>query len=248
MWLFIHHPRLQQQPSDIQSADEIRDQVFMTTVEVIEFGALLARSRNTIKWAWLFKTYLQWHAVAYVLSELCTRPLGRDFERAWNAVDSLYDRQMIEQTKGHRGVLWRPLKQLYARANKRRLELTGKSPTSSNSNTMTPSDSPAQNMLNGFPQNNNNFNTNPYTSNLASAADTFELDFNDPVFADMVTGYGNEMNVSDFTTRGQQPNQVAFQPVDQLPFGFQTGIDFLGDYGGFPPQQNFGQPMPQEWH
>lgn len=248
MWLFVHHPRLTKAQQDNEpSSNDVRDQVFMTSVEVVEFGALLGRSKNTVKWSWLFKTYLQWHAVVYVLSELCTRPLGHDFERAWNAVDSLYDRHMVEQTKGHRGVLWRPLKQLHARAKKRRAEILGKSPASSISNASLPSDSPAQNLINGFPQ-NNNFTANPFTSNLASSTDALELDFNDPIFENMVAGYGNDVNMVDFMNRGQQSDQAAFQPIEQFNFGFQSGIDFLSDYGGLPTQPNFGQPMPQEWH
>lgn len=250
MWLFVHQPRLHQSGRNgAQAPSELRDQVFITSVEVIEFGALLGRSKNTARWAWLFKTYLQWHAVAYVLSELCTRPAGHDFERAWNAVDSLYDRRMIEQTKDHRGLLWRPLKQMHSRAKKRRLELAGKSPGSSNGS--MPSNSPAQNLMNGFPQSTNYIGVDPYMSSVLNPAEALELDFNDPVFGDMVNdGYNNAANANliDFMNQGQQQSQAGFRATDALPFGFQAGFDFLDDYGGFTAQQNFGQPMPQEWH
>lgn len=249
MWLYVHHPRLGNSQEDNPKTKELRTQVLMTSVEVVEFGALLGRSRNTAKWSWLFKTYLQWHAVAYVLSELCIRPPGPDYERAWNAVDSLYDRRMIEQTKGHKGVLWRPLKQLYARAKKRRADLTGKSPATSSSNASVAPESPAQPAVNGFQQNfNDQLNSNMFNKTVPNATDALELDFNDPGFGSMVSSFGDDFNMLGGMNGFQQQNQSTFQAVDQLPFGFQTSIDFLDDYAVYPSQQNFGQPMPQEWH
>lgn len=249
MWLFVQHPRLAHDSS--QASQDLRDQVFMTSIEVIEFGVLLGRSKNTAKWSWIFKTYLQWHAVAYVLSELCTRGAGLEYERAWNAVDSIYDRRMTERTRSHRGVLWRPLKQLYTRAKKRRQELTSKSPESMNSNaSVQSSESPAQSLINGFMQNNTNvFGMNPHINGTSSAAEAFELDFNDPAFEDMPSGFGNELGVTNFNDPIQQQNPVTFQPTGGLPFGFQPGMgDFLDGYGGFSGQQSFRQQVPQEWH
>jgi hypothetical protein len=35
----------------------------------------------------MFKNNNQWHALSFVLTELCLRPLGTDADRAWRAVD-----------------------------------------------------------------------------------------------------------------------------------------------------------------
>ena len=117
MWLMTHHP-LQYTNSDGSAtfSQDIRDRLFVTSVEVIEFACLLENNENTAKWGWLFRTYMQWHAVAFVLSELCARPPGLDYERAWKAVESVYDERVSGSLKSQKGMLWRPMRQLMAKA------------------------------------------------------------------------------------------------------------------------------------
>ena len=112
-----HHP-LQYTSSNekVKFNQDIRDRLFVTSVEIIEFSCLLERNENTAKWGWLFRTYMQWHAIAFVLSELCHRPPGPDYERAWKAVESVYDNRVQHSTKSQSGMLWKPIRQLYAKA------------------------------------------------------------------------------------------------------------------------------------
>ncbi len=112
-----HHP-LQYTNSDGSTtfSQDIRNRLFVTSVEVIEFACLLENNENTAKWGWLFRTYMQWHAVAFVLSELCTRPPGLDYERAWKAVESVYDDRVTGTPKTQKGMLWKPMRQLMAKA------------------------------------------------------------------------------------------------------------------------------------
>lgn len=118
MWLMTHHP-LQYNNSEGPStfSQDTRDRLFVTSVEVIEFAYLLEKNENTAKWGWLFRTYMQWHAVAFVLSELCTRPPGPDYERAWKAVESVYDERVAGTTKTQKGMLWKPMRQLMTKAS-----------------------------------------------------------------------------------------------------------------------------------
>lgn len=117
MWLMAHHP-LQYTTSDEKArfSRDIRDRLFVTAVEIIEFSCLLEKNENTAKWGWLFRTYMQWHAIAFVLSELCHRPPGPDYERAWKAVESVYDGRAQHPTKSQSGMLWKPMRQLMAKA------------------------------------------------------------------------------------------------------------------------------------
>jgi hypothetical protein len=117
MWLMAHHP-LQYNTSDEKAkfSRDIRDRLFVTSVEIIEFSCLLENNENTAKWGWLFRTYMQWHAIAFVLSELCHRPPGPDYERAWKAVESVYDDRVQHNPKSQSGMLWRPMRQLMAKA------------------------------------------------------------------------------------------------------------------------------------
>lgn len=74
-----------------------------------------------MKWGWLFRTYVPWHAIAFLLSELCVRTKGDVVDRAWSALESSAGRWWFplteEQTrKANHGHLWKPLGKLLAKA------------------------------------------------------------------------------------------------------------------------------------
>jgi hypothetical protein len=75
-----------------------------------------------MKWGWLFRTYVQWHAIAFLLSELCTRTKGEAVERAWRALEATAGRWWFPlndaspYSKGRQGCLWMPLRKLLAKA------------------------------------------------------------------------------------------------------------------------------------
>ena len=119
-----HHPKLLPKSRE-EISEHCRERLFTTSVEVIEFSHLLEESENTAKWGWLFRTYMQWQAVAFVLSELCTRPPGPVLDRAWRAVDSVYDERVFSNPRNQKGMLWKPMRHLMARASERRAKLTG---------------------------------------------------------------------------------------------------------------------------
>jgi hypothetical protein len=58
---------------------------------------------------------VQWHALAFILSELCERTTGPEVERAWKVIDASIQNEADEISKlgSH---LWRPLKLLRAKA------------------------------------------------------------------------------------------------------------------------------------
>lgn len=100
---------------------EIKDRLFVTSIEVIEFSYLLERNENTAKWGWLFRTYMQWQSVAFVLSEIVVREPSEVVERAWKAIDSVYWDHFVHAGAGrgqktHKGMLWRPMRGLMAKA------------------------------------------------------------------------------------------------------------------------------------
>ena len=120
MWLMVHHPRAYSLADGTTPLPpEIRDRVFITSVEVIEFSHLLEKNENTAKWGWLFRTYMQWQSVAFALSEICIRPPGPDVDRAWQAIQSVYNERLMS-AKYQKGMLWKPLRHLMAKAKARR--------------------------------------------------------------------------------------------------------------------------------
>lgn len=87
----------------------------MVSVEVLEYSNLLLAHQDLIKWSWYSKTYIQWHAVALVLSELCSRPPSPEWKRAWNCVSRVYGRWKVNGNE-KKGAIWRPIRRLMARA------------------------------------------------------------------------------------------------------------------------------------
>ncbi|KKY18029.1 putative c6 transcription factor [Phaeomoniella chlamydospora] len=115
LWLMIHHP-LQREDRGKGMSSDIRDRLFITSTEVIEFTRLLETNENTAKWGWLFHTHVQWHAVAYLLTELAIRGPSPEVDRAWAAVDVFNNTWVQEGSKSKSNIFWRPIKALMARA------------------------------------------------------------------------------------------------------------------------------------
>nr|OQO13184.1 hypothetical protein B0A51_17700 [Rachicladosporium sp. CCFEE 5018] len=117
MWLMVYHP-FQRQDGGASLSAETKEKLFITSLENIEYSLLLETESRTMKWGWLFKTYMQWHALAFILSELCHRTTGDLVERAWVAVEKTRDGRWGEYIADDNaaGHLWRPLKKLYRKA------------------------------------------------------------------------------------------------------------------------------------
>ena len=122
MWLMVYHP-FQRKDGGQSLPPETKEKLFITSLENMEYSILLETESRTMKWGWLFKTYMQWHALAFMLSELCLRTTGDIVDRAWTAVDRVQDgRWAMEIPNDSRaGHLWRPLKKLYRKAKEARL-------------------------------------------------------------------------------------------------------------------------------
>ncbi|KAJ5824103.1 Transcription factor [Penicillium robsamsonii] len=125
LWLILHHPMTRKsRGSNVSQAT--RESLFLTAIEVLEFGHLLEADPKTSKWGWLFRTNMQWHGIAFVLSEICVRPICPISDRAWSAVSAIYA-EWATQATHKKGMLWRPLAALMKRAaatrSKQRQEL-----------------------------------------------------------------------------------------------------------------------------
>ncbi|KAK9851300.1 Fungal transcriptional regulatory protein [Penicillium brevicompactum] len=67
------------------------DRVFQMAVEILQFAYLLQTNEATSQWSWLCKSHKEWHVVAFILSELCVRPLNPETDSAWDVVKNMYD-------------------------------------------------------------------------------------------------------------------------------------------------------------
>ncbi|CAD6573380.1 MAG: hypothetical protein ASARMPRED_006024 [Alectoria sarmentosa] len=115
MWLVVHHP-FSRLDAGAGLPQETKDRLFCTSLEVIEFSRLLETEKTTLRWGWLFRTYVQWHALAFVLSQLCTRTIGSDVDKAWMIIEAVFENWGGNVTSNQRGMLWKPLRKLMAKA------------------------------------------------------------------------------------------------------------------------------------
>ncbi|KAL2213500.1 transcription factor [Sarocladium strictum] len=115
-------------PGQVHSAT--RDELFRTSTEILETSVTLLTNELLSPFAWYAKTHIQWGAaaMAFVLSELCSRPQSAQCDRAWDCVTVLYDAWNIDGTSHDetRLVLWRPVRRLMAKARYvREMQRTG---------------------------------------------------------------------------------------------------------------------------
>ncbi|KGO67511.1 Transcription factor, fungi [Penicillium italicum] len=109
-WLATH---FQSEESD-EKTFRHDDRVFETAVELVQFSYLLQTNEGTLQWSWLCKSYKEWHVVAFILSELCLRPLSPETDHAWDVVTKMYGlwQQDMPRTDA---MLQKPLDRLMAR-------------------------------------------------------------------------------------------------------------------------------------
>jgi hypothetical protein len=119
MNLIIYHPLIQPGKPNSLSHD-IRDRLFMSSIEIIEYSRILESEASTKQWGWLFHTYIQWHAIAYILGELSARANSAIVERAWRAVDGVFSDWGGAVSLSKSGMLWQPMRKLMAKARKQR--------------------------------------------------------------------------------------------------------------------------------
>ena len=119
MWLVVHHP-FSRSDAGAGLPQETKDRLFRTSLEVIEFSRLLENETTTLRWGWLFRTYVQWHAIAFVISQLCTRTLGPEVDKAWMVIEGVFDDWGVTVTSNQRGMLWKPLRKLVVKARAER--------------------------------------------------------------------------------------------------------------------------------
>ncbi|KAF4966219.1 hypothetical protein FSARC_6104 [Fusarium sarcochroum] len=104
-----------------EASKEIRSRLWMSCIEIVEYNYLLNVDPRCRQWRWLFQTYRQWHAIAYMLLELSRRPWGVTSERAWEAAQILeYDHPMEGTSSADHTAAWMPIKRLYTKAKRHR--------------------------------------------------------------------------------------------------------------------------------
>lgn len=98
------------------------DLVFMSCTEIVECDRVLTNEPSCKQYRWLFRTYTEWQAVAYLLLEIPRRPWSELAERAWKALNALFNdtasTQFFKSTRS--GAFFTSLKRLIMQAQRHR--------------------------------------------------------------------------------------------------------------------------------
>lgn len=119
--LSVYHP-MQHDSRPVERPQVSREILLKTAIECMEFSHLLDTEPIAARWRWFFKTYVQWHALAATLVELCVQTEGPLVERAWRIVDVVFDDWANRIADSPSGMLWRPIKKLRSKAQATRNE------------------------------------------------------------------------------------------------------------------------------
>lgn len=119
MSLIIYQPMILH-PTGQDIHKDFRYRLFMASLEVVECTRVLNSEARCKQWRWLFQTYGQWHAVAYLLLEVCRLPWTASVERAWIVLNATF--HASDATERSRPGVWVPLRKLMAQAKRRREE------------------------------------------------------------------------------------------------------------------------------
>jgi hypothetical protein len=118
MTLITHLPLLFSSPNE-HFSDKIRTKLLIAAIEVAEYNHALNAEPSARQWRWVYQTYIHWHAVVYLLIEICRRPWSPIVERAWVALHSEW--LIPAQSNVDKNLrVWVPLRKMMAKAKKHR--------------------------------------------------------------------------------------------------------------------------------
>jgi hypothetical protein len=140
MSLMAHQPDYRirtcdQVPSTSAKPELSRDELFVMSISILEGSQFLETAPELERWAWVSRKYVQWHPLAYVLTELSSpsRQPGVLVDRAWRVVDGLCRDNVERMADKANEAIDRPIQKLLARANRRRTEISQRSETQNES-------------------------------------------------------------------------------------------------------------------
>lgn len=115
MWLFAYRP-LQRHPDSPTSVKIPHPGILLLSVEVIERAIQVSMDPSTGPFSWISAIWVQWHALAVMIAELCVQTEGPTVERAWNVVEAVFEETARHVADSDKGRLWRPIKKLMNKA------------------------------------------------------------------------------------------------------------------------------------
>ena len=115
MWLWIYRPlqRRQENPDFVAIP---QPWILHFSLEVIEKAIQLPLDSSSRPFRWMVSIWVQWHALAVMIAELCVQTEGPLVERAWAVVNTMFEETAQHVADSNKGRLWRPIKKLMNKA------------------------------------------------------------------------------------------------------------------------------------
>jgi hypothetical protein len=86
--------------------------LFEKAIESLECARILETSPIILKWAWQSRTYVQWHAIAFILAGQCCPQVLSVAARAWRAINGIFKDWGNDPNEQRSGQLWLPMRKL----------------------------------------------------------------------------------------------------------------------------------------
>jgi len=149
LWLMSHYPHRNTGGASTISS-EVRDRTFTKSIDILRYTRLLETQQKTLKWGWMFRTYSQWHAIAFALTELCHRTSGPEVDEAWRVLEDAYA-EWVQPSSGYtKSILWKPVTKLMAMARDARHKALGRYPLDGSLGPSAGAPGPGINEMSGF--------------------------------------------------------------------------------------------------
>jgi hypothetical protein len=115
VWLFAYRP-LQRHANSVIAVKIPHPGILHLSVEVMEKAIEVSLDPCANPYRWHSTIWVQWHALAVMIAELCVQTEGPTVERAWNIVPAAFEETARYIADSDTGRLWRPIKKLMSRA------------------------------------------------------------------------------------------------------------------------------------
>jgi hypothetical protein len=116
LWLSLRYPLQARDQPIYPNTGTTRDQTLRTAVLILETMNMFENDPKSVQFKWVGRTWVQWHPLAVVLAELCVQTKGPLVDRAWAAVESVWNIFGERVADSTDGILWKPLKRLLKKA------------------------------------------------------------------------------------------------------------------------------------
>lgn len=114
VWMNVLHP-LQ---LGVEVGSLAKDRIFIASLETLEYWLILDTDERIRQWKWAFESYSPWQALAFALSELCTRGRNETMDRAWVTTTKAYSNWTKTITDRKHDLVWNRMKTLMEMAQR----------------------------------------------------------------------------------------------------------------------------------